>query len=95
MSIAHNGTQEVLENPKDGMERLLFMDEPRWEAPTEKHELGTTLTRNLRIFGFLSLGGGQQALSVMVDVTVTAAQVLLGLTLGDGDTLRYCQGQRA
>ena len=36
-SIAHRGTQAALENPKDGMERLLFMNEPRWRALTEKH----------------------------------------------------------
>ena len=36
-SIAHRGTQAALENPKDGMERLLFMNEPRWKALTEKH----------------------------------------------------------
>ena len=27
--IAHRGTQAALEDPKDGMERLLFMNEPR------------------------------------------------------------------
>ena len=37
--IAHRGTQTALENPKDGMERPLFMNEPRWKALTEKHTI--------------------------------------------------------
>ena len=36
-SIAHSGTQAALENPKDGRERLLFTNEARWNALTEKH----------------------------------------------------------
>ena len=57
--------------------------------------LGITPTSNLRILGFLSLDGSPQALPVMVDATVTATQVQLGLTQGGSDTLRYSQGQRA
>ena len=37
--VAHRGTQAALENPKDGMERLLFMNEPKWKALTEKHTI--------------------------------------------------------
>ena len=38
-SIAHRGTQAALENPKYGTGRLLFMNEPRWKALTEKHTI--------------------------------------------------------
>ena len=31
-SILHRGTRTTLENPKGGMERLLFMNELRWKA---------------------------------------------------------------
>ena len=98
-SIAHRGTQAALENPKDGMERLLFMNEPRWKALTEKHTVDYCAWnhpyKNRRIFGSQSSGGNLQALQAMVDAIVTVTQVPLDLTLGDGDTLRYCQGQRA
>ena len=36
-SIEHKGTQAALENTRDGTERLLFTNEPRWRALTEKH----------------------------------------------------------
>ena len=36
-SIAHRGTKAALENPKDDMERLRLMNEPRWKALSEKH----------------------------------------------------------
>ena len=82
------------------MERLLFMNEPRWKALTENtHKrllcLGlTTLQRSLRSLGSLNFDGSPQTLPVMVDATVTATLVLSDLTQVGGDTLGYCQEQR-
>ena len=39
MHNKRGGTQAALDDPENGMERLLFMNEPRWKALTEKHTI--------------------------------------------------------
>ena len=96
-NIAHRGTQAALKDPRGGMERLPFMDEPRWKALTEKHTVDYCAWDHpyKKPENIWVSDGSPQALPVMVDATVTATLVLSGLTQGGKDTLRYCQGQRA